>query len=136
MESAAVAIRWTTDEAELRAALSLREEVFCREQGVPREEEVDGRDGEAVHLVAIDAGSGRVVGTLRVLSDGQTAKVGRVAVERAFRRRAIASRMLERAIAAARGQRVERVRLTAQTRATGVYERAGFTVESEPFMEA
>jgi len=133
---AEVSIHWTTDEAELRGALALREEVFCREQGVSREEEIDGRDGEAVHLVALQPGSGRVVGTLRVLSDGGTAKVGRVAVERELRGCAIASRMLELAIAAAREQGCERVRLTAQTRATGVYARAGFLVESEPFIEA
>jgi len=103
---------------------------------VPREEEMDGRDGEAAHLVALEPGSGRVVGTLRLLSAGETAKVGRVAVERALRRRAITSRMLELAIVAAREQGFDRVRLAAQTRATGVYERAGFIVESEPFIEA
>jgi len=55
---AEVSIHWTTDEAELRGALALREEVFCREQGVSREEEIDGRDGEAVHLVALEPDTG------------------------------------------------------------------------------
>jgi putative N-acetyltransferase (TIGR04045 family) len=136
VQPAVVSIRWASEEAELREALALREEVFCREQGVPREEEIDGRDGVAKHLVALEAASGRVVGTLRLLGDGQTAKVGRVAVERPLRRRSVASRMLELAIATARKQGFDRVLLTAQTRATAVYERAGFTIESEPFMEA
>ena len=33
--------------------LALRHEVFCVEQGVPEREELDGRDGEGVHLVAV-----------------------------------------------------------------------------------
>ena len=136
MQRAEVSIHWTTDEAELAEALALREEVFCGEQGVSPEEEVDGRDGDAIHLVALQSGSGRVVGTLRLLSDGRSAKIGRVAVQRELRGRTIASRMLELAIDAAREQGCERVRLTAQTRATGVYARAGFEVESEPFIEA
>jgi predicted GNAT family N-acyltransferase len=136
VEPAPVSIHWTTDEAELRAALALREEVFCGEQGVPREEEIDGRDGEATHLVALEPGTGRVVGTLRLLSAGEAAKIGRVVVERELRGHAIASRMLEIAVDEAREQGFGCVRLTAQTSATGVYKRAGFAVESEPFIEA
>ena len=37
-------------------ALALRHEVFCREQGVPEFEELDGRDAEGIHLVAIADG--------------------------------------------------------------------------------
>ena len=45
-------------------ALALREEVFCHEQGVPREEEIDGRDGEALRAVAPEPGGAqRVIGT-------------------------------------------------------------------------
>jgi predicted GNAT family N-acyltransferase len=131
-----VSIRWTSEEDDLRAALALREEVFCGEQGVSREEEHDGRDSEASHLVALDPSSGCVVGTLRLLGTGSTAKIGRVAVERSWRGRAIASRMLDLAVSAAREEGFAQVRLTAQTRATGVYKRAGFTVESDPFIEA
>src|SRR5947209_3338980 len=48
---------------EMEAALALRHEVFCREQGVPRNEELDGRDHDGVHLVAV-AGE-ELVGTCR-----------------------------------------------------------------------
>ena len=136
MDPVRVSIRWTSEQEDLRAALALREEVFCREQGVSRAEELDGRDGEATHLVALDPSSGSVVGTLRLLGTGPTAKIGRVAVERSWRGRAIASRMLDLAVSAAREEGFAQVRLTAQTRATGVYERAGFAVESDPFIEA
>lgn len=73
---------------------------------------------------------------LRLLVDAHTAKVGRVAVERDWRRRGIAGRMLALALARAREQGCTRARLAAQLAATGVYRRAGFSVESESFQEA
>src|SRR5258707_13586975 len=87
-------IRWARDDADLQGAIAVRERVFIDEQGLPAEEELDGRDGEALHLVALDTGAERVVAPLRLLLDGQTAKAGRAAVDRASRRPGIAARML------------------------------------------
>ena len=50
----AVEVRRPRDEHELAAALALREEVFCGEQGVTFDGDRDGRDDEALHLVAVD----------------------------------------------------------------------------------
>ncbi len=136
MGTGAPSIGWTEEGSLLQGALALREEVFCEEQGVPRELELDGRDADARHLVAVDPSSGEVVGTLRLLRDGDTAKVGRVAVRRRFRRRGIASLMLQMAVERARAEGATRARLAAQTRALEVYVGAGFVVESEPFQEA
>lgn len=131
-----VGIHWASTEEELRGAIAVREEVFCREQGVSREEELDGRDEEALHVVGVDPASGHVVATLRLLLDGERAKVGRVAVERRWRRRGIAARMLELALAEARGRGCGEARLAAQLQATSVYEQAGFAIESDEFEEA
>jgi putative N-acetyltransferase (TIGR04045 family) len=140
MSAAEIAVRWTAQPLELEGALALREEVFCGEQGVSREEELDGRDEEALHLVALvpgeEHGEERVIGTLRVLFEGSRAKVGRVAVQRDWRGQGIASRMLESALAVARERGCEEVRLAAQMQATSLYARAGFRVESQPFEEA
>jgi predicted GNAT family N-acyltransferase len=129
-------VRWAEGREELRGALDVREQVFCREQGVPRAEEIDGRDGEALHVVALEPVGQRVIGTLRLLVASDEGKVGRVAVDREWRGRGIASRMLELALALARERGCVRVRLAAQTAATGLYEQAGFKVESEAFDEA
>jgi predicted GNAT family N-acyltransferase len=131
-----VEVRWAADDAELAGAVAVREQVFCREQGVPREEELDGLDDRALHLVAVEPGGARVVATLRLLAGGGQAKIGRVAVERGWRRRGIASRMLEMALVRARELGCERARLAAQMRATDLYEQAGFAVESSSFEEA
>jgi predicted GNAT family N-acyltransferase len=135
MGANATPIRWASGPEDLRGALAVREEVFCREQGVPPSEEVDGLDDRAQHLVAVEPG-GAVIATLRVLVAHGTAKIGRVAVERSWRRQRIASRMLDMALALALELGCTNARLAAQLDATGLYERAGFSVESEPFEEA
>jgi len=114
----------------------VREQVFCTEQGVSKVEELDGLDDQALHLVALEPDSGRVIGTLRLLVVGREAKIGRVAVERRWRRRGIAARMLQMALAGARERGCRRARLASQLHATRLYEDAGFAVESEPFQEA
>lgn len=131
-----IPIRWARGPDDVRGALSLRELVFCEEQGVPRAEEIDERDEAALHLVALDPGSGKVIGTLRLLVAEAPAKIGRVAVEREWRRHGIAARMLELAIAQARARGCSSVRLAAQLEAVELYEKAGFAVESELFEEA
>jgi predicted GNAT family N-acyltransferase len=131
-----IPVHWARGPADLRGALQVREQVFIREQGVSRAEELDGRDQQAEHVVALEPRSERVIGTLRLLVDDGTAKVGRVAVERHWRRHGIAARMLALALVRAQEQGCTRARLAAQLTATSVYRRAGFTVESEPFQEA
>ena len=135
-EARRISIRWSTGPGDIRRALEVREQVFCREQGVSRAEELDGLDEDALHLVALAPGSRRVIGTLRLLVSGDAAKIGRVAVEREWRGRGIASRMLELALARAAEQGCREARLAAQLEAKRMYERAGFTVRSEPFEEA
>ena len=134
MDGAEIEIRWASGPADVRGAVAVREQVFCLEQGVPPDEELDGRDEEAMHLVAID--DGRVVATLRLLLDGAHAKIGRVAVERAWRRQGIALAMLDITVAAARELGCTRASLASQTYATALYERAGFVVDSDVFEEA
>jgi len=129
-------VRLARDDTEVAAALKLREEVFCDEQGVPRELEVDGLDDRALHLLALPAGSARTVGTLRLLMDGAEAKVGRVAVAPRWRSRGIATRMLGAALEEAAQRGCRSASLAAQLRATGVYERAGFEIASDPFEQA
>lgn len=129
-------IRWAEDAHDVDGALALREQVFCGEQGVSREEELDGRDDEALHLVALEPEDGRVIGTLRLLLDDRVAKVGRVAVERSWRRRGVAARMLALAVEAAGARGAREARLAAQTDAIALYEQAGFRIVSEEFVDA
>jgi predicted GNAT family N-acyltransferase len=127
-------VRPARDQAEVDAALNLRHTVFVVEQQVPLAEEQDGRDAQALHLVGVQ--DGRVVATCRVLHDGDTAKLGRMAVAASARRRGIASRLLAAAEAHARTAGAARIALAAQTGALGLYERAGYAARGERFLDA
>jgi predicted GNAT family N-acyltransferase len=131
-----IEIRWAEGQRDFADALAIRVRVFCEEQGVPRDEEPDELDAHALHLLALDAGSARAVGTLRLLIDGRRARIGRVAVEADRRGRGIASRMLATALEQAREHGATSARLAAQVVAVSLYERSGFAVESLPFEEA
>ena len=127
-------VRRARDPDELSAALALRFQVFCREQGVPEHEERDGRDHESLHLVAVV--DGRVVGACRVLIVGDTSQFSRLAVERSMRRRGIASALLRAADAETRAAGGRRLVLHAQTYARSLYEQAGYRPRGREFTEA
>src|SRR5579884_4091468 len=125
MAAARATVRWLGERSELDGALAVRRRVFCEEQGVPLAEEIDRRDEEAEHVLALHPHEPRVIGTLRLLYEHGTAKVGRVAVEREWRGRGIASEMLALALERARERGCLRARLSSQIAVVGLYERAG-----------
>lgn len=118
----------------MEAALALRHEVFCREQGVPEYEELDGRDHEGVHLVAV-AGD-ELVGTCRLLQVGSTVQFSRLAVRADARRQGIATALLALADDESRAAGARRLVLHAQTYARQLYEQAGYRARGRPFTEA
>jgi predicted GNAT family N-acyltransferase len=127
-------VRPARDQSEIDAALALRYEVFCREQGVSLEEERDGRDGEALHLVVVD--DGEVVGTCRLLLVGSEVKLGRMAVAASHRGRGLAAELLVEADVRSRELRAERIALAAQLTAQSLYERAGYAPYGDVFLDA
>jgi predicted GNAT family N-acyltransferase len=128
-----IEVRPANGPAEIEAALNLRYRVFCDEQGVPLEADQDGRDAEALHLVALDRD--RLLGTCRLLYDGGIARLGRMAVEPEARGRGIGAAILEQAERQSRAAGAKRIRLHAQTAARSLYERGGFEVEGDEFVE-
>jgi predicted GNAT family N-acyltransferase len=134
MSVLAYQVRRVHSSQELEAALALRHEVFCREQGVPEYEELDGRDREGIHLVAV-AGD-ELVGTCRLLKVGSTVQFSRLAVRADARRHGIATALLALADAETRAAGGRRLVLHAQTYARELYEQAGYRARGRPFVEA
>jgi predicted GNAT family N-acyltransferase len=128
-----VIVRPSRDRAELDAALDLRLEVFCGEQGVSREAEQDGRDEEALHLVALDAGA--VVGTCRLLARDGHVLVQRVAVSHARRRTGIGAQLLAEAERQARRRGASALELHAQVDSEAFYRSAGYESVGDLFLE-
>jgi predicted GNAT family N-acyltransferase len=126
-------VRPACDAAELREALGLRDRVFCGEQGVSAAAERDGRDGDALHLVAVEGG--RVVGTCRLVFAPRSVFLGRLAVEPDRRRRGIGAALLREAAEQARAARVERISLHAQLDVLALYTGLGYVELGAPFVE-
>lgn len=121
---------FAADEPALRR---VRFEVFVDEQRVPAEIEMDERDPECVHVLALD--DDVAVGTGRIdLERG--GKVGRVAVVARVRRRGVGTAVMERlhGIAAAHG--LASVWCHAQIAAAPFYERLGYRSFGPVFDEA
>jgi predicted GNAT family N-acyltransferase len=118
----------------MREAYALRREVFVVEQGVPQELEVDADDPIATHLVALH--EGRVVGTLRMVRHGRTAKIGRMAVSASSRSKGIGGALMRFAALTAGRDGVEEIILAAQLPARKFYRRLGYLEEGDAFCDA
>jgi predicted GNAT family N-acyltransferase len=128
-----VDVREARSPEEVTAALALREQVFCGEQGVSFEADQDGRDPEATHIVAVE--DGVVIGTCRLLFRGPVARLGRLAVEAGRRGDGIAAAILEEADRVAADSGAETIALHAQTYAQSLYEHAGYEEYGPTFVE-
>ena len=116
---------------ELYALLRLRVDVFVVEQQCPYPE-LDGRDGEpgTEHLWFEE--DGEVLAVLRVLDDGPSRAIGRVATAAGARGRGLAARLIEEVLAS-HGQGP--LHLGAQAHLESWYERFGFRRSGEGYVE-
>jgi predicted GNAT family N-acyltransferase len=119
---------WQKDNADIRR---IRESVFIAEQSVPPELEWDADDLDAIHFLAFEGDF--PIGTARLLPDGQ---VGRVSVLKDWRGLKVGDALMQAVIAEAEARNLTPQRLSAQVQATAFYERLGFKVVSEEFLEA
>ena len=121
-----------TETRDIALCRELRRQVFTVEQGISQADERDGDDQNALHFVARIAAE--PVGTARVVITGCTAKIGRVCVIAAARRRGVASAMITTALDRVRtfGD-ITQVSLGAQISAQELYASLGFRPEGAIF---
>lgn len=120
---------WPGDEP---AIARVRRQVFIEEQAVPEAMEWEARDADCAWFVA-RAAEGEVVGIARLTSD---ARIGRMAVLPAWRRRGVGSALLAATLVKARQGGLRQVGLHAQVHAMPFYARAGFQAHGPEFDEA
>ena len=114
----------------------IRHAVFTQEQGIDAALDHDGRDADAVHVLARNR-LGMALGTGRLLeTEPGIGKIGRMAVIAPLRGSQVGRRMLEALVGAARTRGLREVRLHAQDSAVGFYLRNGFVASGAPFVEA
>lgn len=120
---------WTEDKQRL---IALRYQVFVDEQKVPAEIEIDDMDSQCLHIKA-SLSDGQIIATARLLPNQY---VGRMCVAKPYRRQGIAGAMLDFIIQHARSLGFKSLHLNAQINAQTLYEKYGFTADSDIFMEA
>ena len=127
-----ITIRKTDD---IKACLALRLMVFVEEQNVPLEYEIDAFDNEATHFLAQDK-AGAAVGTARVIEADEIGKIGRVCVEKSQRGTGLGAALIEACLADLKTRpHIKTAKLGAQNHAIGFYERFGFRVIGDEYMD-
>lgn len=114
---------------------AVRQAVFQVEQGVDASLDFDGQDAAAQHIVAYV--EQQPVGTVRIryLSD-QLAKIERVAVLAAYRGQGIGKRLMEATVSLLDQQNVPESKVHAQSYVAPFYQKLGFQLQGEEFLEA
>ena len=118
---------------------ALRTRVFVDEQGVPPEIERDAADATAVHVLSRGLSgelTGRVVATGRLLLDGATARIGRMAAEADVRGQGHGAAVLAELHRQAVLRGAVEVVLHAQLPARRFYEREGYAAVGDVYEEA
>lgn len=111
---------------DLSTCHALRRIVFIEEQGVSEADEVDGRDSDALHVLAMS--EGKALGCARILIIDGVAKIGRVCVLKQARGTGLGAAIIDACLNVARDQPgVSKAKLGAQTHALAFYEKLGFT---------
>ena len=119
---------------ELYEILRLRAEVFVVEQDCPYQD-LDGNDKNALHIFALQGKE--VVACLRVFmkADGN-ATIGRVVTAKSVRGTGLGKVIMTEAVASAKAMYPGcRCVIHAQCYAIGFYEKCGFQICSEQFLE-
>ncbi len=133
-----IVVKLVETEAELEGAINVRMRVFVSEQQIPPEEELDDADATATHAIALRGG--QVVGTGRMLlvegDEEGTCRIGRMAVDREWRRHGVGGQILEFLEGEAGLQGLTHCLLHAQEYVKTFYAGHGYVERGAVFMEA
>ncbi|WP_434677227.1 GNAT family N-acetyltransferase [Pseudomonas sp. R1-18] len=119
---------WQKNNADIRR---IRDTVFVVEQSVPPELEWDAEDSSAIHFLAYEGDF--AIGTARLLPDGE---IGRLSVLKDWRGLDVGDALLNAVIQEAEKRGLTEQKLSAQVQAAAFYQRFGFIVVSDEFLEA
>ena len=120
----------------LDQAFAIRHKVFVEEQGVPAVIERDNLDDKAMHMVVI-LPDGSIVGTGRLVTEGNRGKIGRMAVLPEFRRQGLGHQLVLELVKIGILIGLNTFYLHAQLIVVNFYKNVGFKpINNEVFLEA
>ena len=130
-----ILINKASNPADMQKCFDIRLKVFVHEQNVPLEEEIDDNDAVSdhylLHVANAPAGTARV----RIIDD--YAKIERVAVLEEHQGKGLGKELLLRILTYLKQKNaVKKAKLSSQVYAIPFYEKLGFLVCSEVYMDA
>lgn len=123
-----------TNEKEWEDCLSIRKIVFIEEQQIPVEEEIDEFEKEADHFVLYH--EGKPVGAGRFRKFDEYGKVERICVLKETRGTGAGKQIMDGIEQFALAKGITTLKLNAQTHAIPFYEKLGYIVISDEFLDA
>lgn len=127
-----IEIKQITDPVNLEKAFAIRRQVFCIEQNVSEEIEMDEFDSIATHVLAYI--SNQSVGTARWRFTNEGAKMERFAVLKEYRGKGVGQALVKYVLKELHGSKY--IYLNAQESVIKFYEKYGFVVDGPRFFEA
>ncbi len=124
-----------TSQSMMDEAYKVRFDVFVHEQHVPQELELDEYDDQAIHVIALNE-QDETVGCGRLILHAPTAKIGRVAVKKDYRKQHYGKAICEELIRIAQTENIQTITLGAQLTAVEFYKKLGFTEYGTTYMDA
>lgn len=121
-------------EQQLNDAFDIRKRVFVEEQHVDAEEEIDEFENESVHFVLYDENKAVGAGRFRIING--KGKVERICILPTYRGKGAGKLVMDAIQDYAASQNIHLLKLNAQTHAIHFYEKLGYEVVSEEFMDA
>lgn len=121
-------------QGQIRDAHAVRKKVFVEEQKVPIEIELDEHEKSALHFVLYDEGEPVGAGRLRIL-DGK-GKVERICVLPSHRGTGAGKEIMMKIEEHAKELQIDDLILNSQSSAIPFYEKLGYEIISERFIEA
>ena len=125
-------IKQITNSTDLEKAFAIRRQVFCIEQNVSEEIEMDEFDGVATHILAYI--KGKPVGTARWRFTVGGAKMERFAVLKKYRGKGVGEALVKYTLDKLKDN--DFIYLNAQESVIKFYEKYGFEVVGSRFYEA
>lgn len=123
-----------TSEAQFNEAFSIREIVFINEQNVPPELEKDEFEEAAIHFIGYLGDEPIATGRVRFVDD--YGKLERIAVLKEHRGQSYGTQIIRQMERKIRQKNFKKALLHAQTHAIDFYEKLGYDVMSDEFMDA
>ncbi|WP_066054928.1 GNAT family N-acetyltransferase [Robertmurraya korlensis] len=123
-----------TTKEKLQDAFNVRKHVFVEEQQVPEEEEIDQYDSECTHFVLYDQEVPIGAGRFRDLNG--IGKVERICVLSGSRNTGAGKLIMDKIEQYAKQNNYSALKLNAQTQAIPFYDKLGYEVISDEFMDA